>query len=74
MTFFGTLLDGVLESVSEDDAFMIQNCDSAARARETVTGSSSDNASMLYVMAALHAIAAVIVFVVVILKRKKEGA
>ena len=73
MTFFGTLLDGVLENVSEN-AFMIQNCDSAAQARETVTGSSSDNASGLYIMAVLNAIAAVIVFVVVFIKRKKEGA
>lgn len=74
MTFFGTLLDGELESVSEDDAFMIQNCDSVAQARETITGSSSDNAGGLYFMAALNAIAAVIVFVVVFIKRKKEGA
>ncbi len=74
MTFFGTLLDGELESVSEDDAFMIQNCDSASQARETVTGASSGNAHMLYVMAALNAAAAVIVFVIVFIKRKKEGA
>ncbi|MBQ6119541.1 MAG: hypothetical protein IJK98_09940 [Clostridia bacterium] len=74
MTFFGTLLDGELESVSEDDAFMIQNCDSVAQARETITGSSSDNAGGLYFMAALNAVAAVIVFVVVFIKRKKEGA
>ena len=74
MTFYGTLLDGVLESVSEADAFMIQNCDSAAQARETVTGASSGNAHMLYVMAALNAAAAVIVFAVVFIKRKKEGA
>lgn len=74
MTFFGTLLDGVLESISEDASFMLQNCDSAAQARETITGSSSDNAGGLYFMAALHAVAAVIVFAVVFIKRKKEGA
>ena len=74
MTFFGTLADGVLESATENDAFMIQNCDSVARARETITGSSSDNASGLYFMAALNAVAAVVVFAVVCIKRKKEGA
>ncbi len=74
MAFFGTLQDGVLESETEADAFMLQNCDSVAQAREMATGSSSGNAGGLYTAAALHAGAAVIVFVVVFIKRKKEGA
>ena len=74
MTFFGTLMDGVLEEESNVGAFMLQNCGSIEQARKKVTSTSSDNAGGLYFMAALHAIAAVIVFTVVMIKRKKEGA
>ena len=74
MAFFGTLKNGVLESGTDGKAFMLQDCDSIAQARETVTGDSSDNALMLYFFAAIHAIGAMIVFGFVFIKRKKEDA
>ena len=73
MAFFGTLENGVLESGTDGNAFMLQNCDSVARARETITGTSSDNALMLYFFAAIHAFAALIVFIFILIRRKKEG-
>ena len=75
MAFFGTLKNGVLEGGETDgNAFMLQNCDSVARARETVTGTSSDNALMLYFFAAFHVIGAMIIFAFVLIRRKKEDA
>ena len=73
MAFFGTLKDGVLESGTDGNAFMLKNCDSVAGARETITGTSSDNALMLYFFAAMHAFAALIVFGFILIRRKKEG-
>ena len=75
MIFFGTLQDGVLDvGEAEENAFMLQHCDSVARARETVASSGADNARGLFIAAGLHAAAAAIVFVVILIKRKREAA
>ncbi len=75
MAFFGTLRSGALEGGETDaNAFMLQNCGTVARARETITESSGGNAHGLFAMAALHAAAAVIVLAVILIKRRKESA